>query len=295
MRHLSVMPVAALPALVLALAPPLAAQASCGNGSTAAAPQSYAWLYRGNMVDLAPSVDMTVDCLELHALAAGPFDVEVWWCPVSAVGNETNPAAWTQLAVATGVQPAGPQAWTTVDVSGNGQVFQAGQTYGFYLFTRMTGGSGGALLVTAGGPTSYVGDHCTLTTRFGTDPFWANPLPGYEWEGILRTTAVTAPVLGPLGMCGQPGSGAEVTNATPGGLVAFAVAPATGSAAYAAGPCGNVVTGLGFPAYLAGTAVADASGTARLQPPGGIPPPVCGWHLQALDVASCGVSGVLTL
>ena len=69
----------------------------------------------GNMFDIAPSVDMTIECVNVHQDTAGTiFNIEVYWCPVTSVGNEQNAGVWTLLGSQTGLVSNGFGATTEV-------------------------------------------------------------------------------------------------------------------------------------------------------------------------------------
>ena len=83
---------------------------------------------------------------------------------------------------------------------------------------------------------------------------------------------------------------ATVTDATPGGIVAFAFAPAQGNVTIPGGPCAGTRLGLSNGARLVGTDAADVNGTAVIV--GDAPAGACTGFLQALDVATCTPSNV---
>ena len=120
---------------------------------------------------------------------------------------------------------------------------------------------------------------------------------GTEWQGELGTelAAPAGPTLTVLGTCGQPGSGVEASQMTPGGNVGFAAAPTAGSLTLPAGSCGLVNTGLNAPIFVVGFAVADGSGVATISPLNGIPAAACGWTMQAADLGSCTLTNTVTL
>ena len=281
-------------AAALALTAPGTAQGqNCGSGTTPGAPLAGGTHAYGAMFDLAPSVDMTIECLDLNAEFFGAVDdVEIWYCPVTCVGNDTNPAVWTLVATAQNLSSNGPGVPTRAEISGNNVVFQAGQTYGIYVTTTL----GGLLYYNQGGPTTYSGTHADLTTQFGKLG-WGLSFSPREWNGLLYTEEVlpTNPQLAVLGQCGQPGSGVQATNMTPGGTVGFAASPQAGSQTLNAGPCGPVSVGLGGAVRLLGLVPADSSGAASILPASGIPAVACGWTVQAFDLSGCALTNAVVL
>ena len=105
----------------------------------------------------------------------------------------------------------------------------------------------------------------------------------------------TGPTLTVLGTCGQPGSGVEATNMTPGGTVGFAASPSNAGTMVPAGPCGTVAIDLGQPLFVVGMVQADVNGVATVLPGNGIPSVACGWYMQAFDMATCTASNLANL
>ena len=139
-----------------------------------------------------------------------------------------------------------------------------------------------------------------LTTGFTDDECWINLAgmghggPG-SWLRCQVQFAGSSPTLGISGSCGQSGSGLQANGMTPGGQVAFAWSTTASPSGLAAGPCAGTTIGLVGP-RLAGVRTADPFGTVLVSPPGGIPAAGCGTiHVQALDVATCGVTNVVSL
>ena len=283
-----------LPATLLlaALAPSPATAQSCGSGTTATH-------YLGGLgghgafVDITVgAADMTIECVDVSAISStGVVDVELYWCAGSSFGNETNAAAWTLFASAAGVPAAGAGVATSVDVSGNGMVFAAGQSYGLLIVNS----NGQVFEYTPGAPTTFSGTHCDLTTNGGSFyPFsfyWADRV----WNGALHTepAAPSGPTLGLAGGCPGPVQ-LTAANCTPGGGVAFAYSLTQGAWTVPGGPaCVGTVLPLVQPVLL-GTVPADAAGTAPFG--GNAPPAACGRVAAvAVDLTSCTPTNVVAL
>lgn len=121
----------------------------------------------------------------------------------------------------------------------------------------------------------------------------------YHWTPFLDDhvfgTQQTGPALALIGSCGQPGSGATVSNATPGGIVAFAASPNNTGSVANTGPCGAVSIGIGPNVAIVGLYPADALGTVSVMPPNGIPGGACGKYLIGFDVTTCTATNVIQL
>lgn len=285
-----------LPLLLLAALTPLAplhAQ-SCGSGQTtttfAAGNGNFAVMF-----DIAPSVDMTIECVDLNMFNAGSIlDVEIYYCPTTCVGNETNPAAWTQIAVVPGVVGAAPGAPTPVDISGNGVVFAAGQTYGIYVQNQQSV----IMAYSNGGPNNYFGDHCDVTTYYGSAVNWGGAIFYRTFNGTLRTEPV-----GPAGPALSVGAGApggsmtfDFAGFTASGQVAVVYGPA-GVFPVNSGTCAGLVLDLlplNFPPVTSLILVnADANGDAQLIQ--NVPGAAVGLSVQAVDRTTCGASNTIVL
>lgn len=81
----------------------------------------------------------------------------------------------------------------------------------------------------------------------------------------------------------------EVHNATPGGEVVLATAEEDGSFTLSQGACAGTTLDLEEPTVFRFLQV-DENGDGEIDANAG--PPVCGWHLQALDFTSCETSNV---
>ena len=97
----------------------------------------------GNMIDIAPVLDMQISGIDLNVDGAGlQVDVDVWYIPGTSFGNESNSAGWTLIGSFSGTS-AGADLPSFVDMAGNGVVFSGGQTYGLYFdVTSYSSGTG---------------------------------------------------------------------------------------------------------------------------------------------------------
>ena len=119
--------------------------------------------------------------------------------------------------------------------------------------------------------------------------------PGACQVDNVRFGGPAGPALQVVGTCGQPGSGVQALNMTPNGTCGFAASPSSAGITVPAGPCGQVMLGLGNPLFVVGFALADGSGTATVLPSNGIPAQACGWNMQAIDLTSCTLTNVIVL
>ena len=269
----------------LALSLPATAQ-NCGTGQTTTTFVANNANY-GVMFDIAPNVDMTIECLDLNMWAAGGvLDVEVWYVPVGCAGNETNSAAWTHVATAPGIIGANPGIPTPVDISGNGQVFAGGQTYGIYIQNAQSVTLG----YTNGGPTVYTGDHCDITTHHGSGYNWGGGT-WREFNGTLYTEPVgpAGPALAASGTAGFVMT-FDFTGFGAGETIAIVYGPSIPWATNA--PCGAVslaLTPMNFPPTSSLIMIgADANGAAQLVQ--NVPAGGAGLLVQGVGVGTCGVS-----
>lgn len=271
---------------------------TCGTGSTTTNFNGTVG-QAGNMFDIAPSVDMTIECIDMHMSGPGPVDLEFWYCPTTAVGNGTNPAVWTQFATATGVtpNPAGQGNPTPIDISGNGMVFQAGSTYGIYAFIQNYVGSSVGIVwyVSPGTNSTYTGDHCDVTTRYGSQMNWQYLYNPRDWCGTLHTEPAgpSGPALALSGVCPGPVT-LDASNMTPGGPVAFYYALSAGSTTIPGGHCAGMVLPVTGPTQLGPFVNADGAGNASIS--GTAQPNHCGLvRVGAVDIGPCTPTNVIAL
>jgi len=238
-------------------------------------------------------VDMTIECVDVNWSQVESIDVAVWYCPGTCVGNDVNQlGTWVQFGTGT-VTAAGANIPTNVPLIGSNPVFLNGQTYGIYVQVVNYATIAGFLLYTNGGPTTYSGTHCSLTTHFGKgDGLTSSTFSPREWNGTLHTEAAgpTGPSLGKTGTCPGPVT-LTASNCTASGHVAVLYGH-SGSYTKPGNPCGGLTLGISAPA-LGGILTANGSGTATLS--FNAPPAACGLTIQAVDVSSCTATNAITL
>ena len=278
--------------MLAALLLPLASYApqSCGNGATTTLFTSNGG-YAGHMFDVAPSVDMTIGCLDANFSTAGvQVDVTVWWCPGTVVGNDQNQlGTWTAFASGSGTS-AGLDLPTAIALTplGTNPVFLAGATYGIYVqFTNYATAGGSMRHTNVGGPTTYPGTHCDLTAYYSKgDGIGSATFAFRAWNGTLRTDTAAPLRYRRIGSC--PGNGSlAVDGATPLGRVHFLLGSAGASFVPAGKPCAGTPLGLAAPAHVAAL-TADASGAIVV--PVRLPAAACGRSSQVLDEPTCKIS-----
>lgn len=92
-----------------------------GNGST------------GNMFDVVPNNNLTLNAVDMSISTVGTVSVEVWYRAGTFVGFESSNVGWTSLITTTVNSPG---TGTLVNVSGFSVNLNAGQTYGLYVTTN---------------------------------------------------------------------------------------------------------------------------------------------------------------
>lgn len=266
--------------------------AGCGSGLTTGAPLVGGNGFAGNMFDIAPSADMTIECVDVNWTVAESIDVAVWWCPGTVVGNDVNQlGTWQQIGTWT-VTAAGANLPTNVNMSGS-PVFLSGSTYGIYVQVVNYATTAGFLSYTNGGPTTYVGTHCSLTTYYGKgDGLTSGTFNPRMWNGNLYTEAAgpSGPTLAVTGSC--PGSTTlSFSNCTPSNLVAVLYG-AAGSATKPSGTCAGTTVNINSPtlATMLGT---TAGGTASLT--FNAPAAACGKTVQGVDIGTCTPTNAVVL
>ena len=134
----------------------------------------------GNMFDMEPQLDLTIECLDVHVSSSvgSSVSVNLWYKTGSCVGFDMNQGAWTLLGTGTGTS-AGMNQATNIDFSGNGVIFESDQPYG--IFVDITSGSA---RYTDGGPTTFSNNDLSLTTYYGKSG-WGNTYTFREWNGTL--------------------------------------------------------------------------------------------------------------
>ncbi len=264
----------------------------CGTGVTPAHAFTGGNSFAGNMVDIAPTVDMTIECVDVNWSVVESIDVAVWWCPGTVVGNDKNQLGTWQLISTNSVVAAGANLPSNVPVTGS-PVFLAGQTYGLYIQVANYATTAGVLSYTNGGPTTYSGTHCSLTTYYGKgDGLTSSTFTPREWNGNLYTDVVgpTGPALAKTGSC--PGAVTlNATNCSAGGPVAI-IYGAAGSFTKPTGTCAGLTVGIGAPT-LGGILTADGAGSASLS--FNAPAGACGLTVQGVDIATCTATNTVIL
>lgn len=262
----------------------------CGSGATVAHPFVGGNGLAGNMFDLAPSTDMTIECMDLHWSIAEPIDVAVWWCPNTVVGNDVNQLGTWQPFATGSAMGKGEDRPTRVVLQTDGTIFRATSTYGIYVEVVSYGTAAGYLRYTDGGPHTYVGAHCAVTSYYGKGAGLTSMTFAHRaWNGILYTEE-SGPALNIVGAC--PGLvSMSFSNCTPGGRVAILFGQ-PGSTVRASDPCAGLQLQLSSPRLARMvTAAPDGTGGFSLN----APTASCGRIVQAMDLVGCKVSNALVL
>jgi len=277
-------------AIALAASPALA-QSACGTGNTTAAPFAGGNSFAGNMFDIAPSVDMTIECVDVNWSVVESIDVAIWYCPGTVVGNDMNQLGTWQLFGTGTATAAGANLPTNVVLQTGGGVFYAGFTYGIYVQVVNYATAAGSLLYTNDvGPNVYTGTHCTLTTYYGKgDGLTSGTFTYRAWNGVLYTDRA-GPVLNIAGTCPGPVS-LTYANCTPNRPVAILYGPA-GVYVKPGTPCAGLILAMSPPTLgIILTAGANGAGGLNFN----APLAACGRTVQAVDVASCVATSPVTL
>lgn len=256
----------------------VAAPAQCGTGSvtTTFADNNG---QSGNMFDITPSVDLTIECLDINsrAIAGNTATILLYYKVGSSVGSEQNPAAWTFLGTYTGIA-AGRHFATNIDVSGNGVTFLAGQTYGLYIDTPSDG-----IAYTNGGPNVYSNADLTVTTNCGNAANFGSIFYPREWNGTVYYSAGPgSPTLSVSGLVAGGSATLTASQCTPGGTVRWGYSLAGGGPVGT--PFGNLLLSPPYTELPAKTT--DPAGSASFSGP--VPPGTTGisiW-LHAFDLSS---------
>ena len=281
---------------VAAAAAPLAAQSEltgsgCGTGSTVAAPFLGGNNFAGNMFDIAPTHDMTIECLDLNWSVVEQIDVAVWYCPGTVVGNDMNQLGTWQLFATGTAMAAGANLPTNVVLQSGGGVFFNGFTYGIYVQVVNYATAAGSLLYTNDvGPNIYQGTHCTLTTYYGKgDGLTSGTFTYRAWNGVLYTDEA-GPALDIAGNCPGPVV-LTYANCTPNRPVALRSGP-SGVFVKSGSPCAGLTLAISSPTLLR-VVTAGPNGAGGLN--FNAPAQACGRTVQIVDVASCEASNPVTL
>ena len=144
----------------------------------------------GNTFDITPSIDLSISGIDVNVSPGGkPFQLDLYWKEGTAVGYESDAAAWTLLWTGSGTS-AGNDLPSYVDLGGNGTFFRAGQTYGIYV--DMCDFSGSPYIsYTNGGPATYSNADLSLTTNTGQgSPPFTNYFQYRIWNGTIYYSPV---------------------------------------------------------------------------------------------------------
>ena len=292
MKTILALGLSAAAALVL----PADLQAQCATSGSTLTTYAGGNGQQGAMFDIDPTVPMTIECLDIQwNNTTDLLDFEIWYTTGTSFGNETNPAVWTLLGSVSQV-PADPGGLPTqLDISGNGVLFQPGQTYGIYVYNVNYPSIAGFLVYSNGAaPTLYTGTHCDITTNAGVFGFFGGIFQTREFNGELRTeAAASVPTL-------------QISQGLPGGLMDFQMFgfTASGQAALVYGPASVFVVPGGPCAALSLDLQPINASNPILVPMDGfgsalytqyVPPQGSGISLQAVDVATCVASGAIVL
>ncbi len=200
---------------------------------------------------------------------------------------------WQVISTAT-VTAAGLNLPTNVPVTGS-PCFLAGQTYGLYIQVANYATTAGVLSYTNGGPNTYVGTHCSLTTYYGKgDGLTSSTFNPRMWNGVLYTESCGSPsfTLAKTGTC--PGSMTlSTSNGTPNGNVAYIYGNA-GVKTKPGGVCAGTTVNIANPKKLA---VAAGNGAGASSFSFNATPALCGKTIQAVQVGAgpCNVTNTIVL
>lgn len=156
----------------------------------------------GNTFDLVATNPLTINSFDVNINSpAGSTDsVAVYYRLGTAVGNESNEAAWTLLGTDTNVTSQGDDAPTPVNIGGLS--LTPGQVYGIYisLLSYYNHAPNHFMRYTDGGPTDYNDGNLTLTTNTGErfPAFSSNTYPR-QWNGNIHYSLDAIPTLSEWG------------------------------------------------------------------------------------------------
>jgi hypothetical protein len=142
--------------------------------------------FTGNMFNATIGASgITVNSLDVD-VDAGAVTIDVWIKTGTYVGSETTPAAWT-LESATAVTGAGAGNETLVNITPFS--LSAGQTYGVYVTTSVTGDSAPYMYYTNGSNT-YSNSDLSLSLGDGIGGQFGSlsVTPSRTWNGTINYT-----------------------------------------------------------------------------------------------------------
>ncbi|MFT7517156.1 MAG: hypothetical protein ACI84O_000946 [Myxococcota bacterium] len=210
----------------------------------------------GNMFDMTPSVNMTIECIDVNvsSIVGSAVTVELWLRVGTCVGFDTDPAGWISLGIGTG-SSAGLDLPTNVDFAGNGYEFQAGQLYGVFVDIQSS-----SARYTNGGPTTFTNPELEVVTYYGKSG-WGSTFSYREWNGAIYYAP--AGLVLSLDELQSSGLGTfSMTSLEPGDEIYFAISIAgLGSSSSVFGQIG-----LAAPSYIIPPhpLIANAAGEASL-------------------------------
>lgn len=213
--------------------------------------------------------------LELTGSAGSSIEVSILLGPAWQAGGAVWTGTYTKNTASTEI------AW--IDVTSAAINLNAGDSYVIQVIGNDSGVNG------TGTYESPLNNQYPLPLYLNGNEFQP------EWKIGFHTYLLTGPslVLSTSGSCG--GNVAFIASGgTANSRIAFAYSFSLGSYTLPGGPCAGLTLGLGGPVQLGGFATADGFGNASLS--AFLPSSVCGrLHVQAVDVASCVASNVVSL
>jgi hypothetical protein len=138
----------------------------------------------GNMFDLVPAVDMTVDSFDIHIGGVAAETVTLYYRVGTYVGNETNAAAWITVGT---VNVTGAGAGLPTRVSLGGVNMLSGQTYGFYVTLVSTN------IDYTNGSTTYANTELSMYNGVGLCSPFGGTNPGRMFNGTVYYTTAGCP------------------------------------------------------------------------------------------------------
>jgi len=215
--------------------------------------------YCGNMFDITPTVDLEITSMDLNLDVPGETcTCDVYYKDGTCFGYEQDPSAWSIFvsgsAVAQGSGVASP-----MDLSGNGKIFLAGQTYGIFVFKNNYNG-GQRMRYTNGSPTTYSNADLTLLSNCGSSQYiWSTPFYDRIWNGTIYYETQSGPQLVVSDLyAGQTGT-FTFTGGTPNTNAYLAYSVTGPGSVYV--PFLDVTLDIAKPKQAGSTVVSDPSGT----------------------------------
>lgn len=249
--------------------------------------------FAGNMFDFTPNVDMAITGLDFHGRAnANSYNIDLWYRSGTSVGFESTSTGWSLLASGSAINN-GSGVGTFVDLSGNGVLFTAGQTYGLYMDNSNYTTSGGINYTNTTGPEFYSNADATIRTHCGkgNPAFTGSTFFNRAWNGTIYYDTQGGFTLTVSNLVAGGNAKIAVSGATAGGKVRHGYSLSGGGPVGT--PYGNLL--LSPPYTELPFLTADGAGNASMAAP--VPPGTTGiavW-LHAFDLGSLTFSnGVAT-